>query len=199
MTDHEDGRRRLAELIAKWRRIAQQHREEDWSLVGAYAHWACADELEAVLAADAVALPAPVCDCSGTMAGSHSPTCVSRKGALALPAPAEPPDVQLLAWAVTNCHTLARRALTRTPPAFDREKWEHVLRICEKAGARSQGVLRAALPTEITEGAAVPAQPPQGCTCWLGIRGATYGDSAKREQCAVHGENATSPDADQKG
>jgi hypothetical protein len=61
-------------------------------------------------------------------------------------------DVQLLAWAVVNCHTLARRALARTTSAYDREKWEHVLRICEKAGARSQGILRASVPTEITGG-----------------------------------------------
>lgn len=64
----------------------------------------------------------------------------------------EPEQVQLLAWAVTNCHTLARRALAKTTSVYDREKWEHVLRICEKAGARSQGVLRAAMPSEITGG-----------------------------------------------
>ena len=69
--------------------------------------------------------------------------------------------IQLLAWAVTNCHTLARRALARTTSVYDREKWEHVLRICEKAGARSAGVLRASLPTEITEGeSTAPAAPP---------------------------------------
>ena len=61
-------------------------------------------------------------------------------------------DVQLLAWAITNCHTLARRALAHTTSVYDREKWEHVLRICEKAGAKSKGVLRAAVPTEITGG-----------------------------------------------
>lgn len=61
-------------------------------------------------------------------------------------------DAQLLAWAVSNCHTLARRALAHTTSGYDREKWEHVLRICEKAGARSAGVLRASLPTEITDG-----------------------------------------------
>jgi len=37
----------------------------------------------------------------------------------------------------------------------------HVLRICEKAGARSQGVLRASVPTEMTEGAAVSPQPEE--------------------------------------
>lgn len=64
---------------------------------------------------------------------------------------AAPPevDVQLLAWAVSNCHTLARR---RIRAGVDLEYWEHVQRICEKVGARSKGVLRASLPTEITEG-----------------------------------------------
>jgi hypothetical protein len=61
-------------------------------------------------------------------------------------------DLQLLAWAVVNCHTLARRALARSTSVYDREKWEHVLRVCERAGARSAGVLRASLPTEITDG-----------------------------------------------
>jgi hypothetical protein len=73
-----------------------------------------------------------------------------------VPQSLEEADIQLLAWAVTNCHMLARRALARSTSVFDREKWEHVLRICEKAGARSQGVLRAALPTEITDGADPP-------------------------------------------
>ena len=60
------------------------------------------------------------------------------------------PDVHLLAWAVTNCHTLARRRLHRQ--SQDAEWWQHVQRICEKAGARSAGVLRASVPTEITDG-----------------------------------------------
>lgn len=88
------------------------------------------------------------------------------------PAPAPHPgealtsdQVQLLAWAVSNCHTLARRALAYSVSVYDREKWEHVLRICEKAGARSTGVLRASLPTEITEGSegvvSAPAPHPQ--------------------------------------
>lgn len=71
--------------------------------------------------------------------------------------PSSEVDVQLLAWAVSNCHTLARRELNRfrpygTPDTLTIERWEHIIRICEKAGARSQGVLRAAVPTEITEG-----------------------------------------------
>jgi hypothetical protein len=70
-------------------------------------------------------------------------------------------QVQLLAWAVVNCHTLAKRALARSTSVYDREKWEHVLRICEKAGARSQGVLRASVPTEMTEGElAAPRSAP---------------------------------------
>jgi hypothetical protein len=76
-----------------------------------------------------------------------------------LPAPpgtgAEPPknelDLHLLAWAVSNCHTLALRRLRQFSP--DAEWWQHVQRICEKAGARSQGVLRASVPREMTEGA----------------------------------------------
>jgi len=59
-------------------------------------------------------------------------------------------DVQLLAWAVSNFHTLARRRLAAG--SVDAEWWGHVLRICEKAGARSLGVLRASVPTKITDG-----------------------------------------------
>jgi hypothetical protein len=74
--------------------------------------------------------------------------------------PAPDVDVQLLAWAVSNCHTLARRRLNalrqRVPLDALLEKefvsWDHVLRICAKAGARSAGVLRASVPTEITGG-----------------------------------------------
>ena len=64
-------------------------------------------------------------------------------------------------WAVVNCHVLARRELHRlreqiVTPSASRdlaiERWEHVLRICELAGAKSAGVLRAAIPTEITDG-----------------------------------------------
>lgn len=75
-----------------------------------------------------------------------------------------PEQVQLLAWAAVNCHTLARRALAHDLQLKSREKWEHVLRICEKAGARSAGVLRMSVPTELTEGAAPPppdAEPPR--------------------------------------
>lgn len=66
------------------------------------------------------------------------------------------PDVHLLAWAVSNCYMLARRRIAKQ--TTDEEWWQHVLRICEKAGATSQGVLRAAVPREITEGsrAALP-------------------------------------------
>lgn len=74
--------------------------------------------------------------------------------------PLSPDQIQLLAWAVSNCHILARRALRHSTSVDDREKWEHVLRICEKAGAKSQGVLRASLPTELTEGAALRGAPP---------------------------------------
>ena len=62
------------------------------------------------------------------------------------------PDAHLLAWAVSNCHTLARRRLNAH--SADTEWWQHVIRICEKAGAKSPGVLRAAVPTEITDGSA---------------------------------------------
>jgi hypothetical protein len=73
-------------------------------------------------------------------------------------------DVHLLAWAVSNCHTLARRELNRlkrlpVDGALSVERWEHVQRICEKAGARSAGVLRASLLTEITDGSAAAAPP----------------------------------------
>lgn len=90
--------------------------------------------------------------------------------AVGVPAPQAPPDfgpeqIQLLASAVVNCHMLARRrinALSQRQPLSallekELESWQHVLRICEKAGARSQGVLRASVPTEITEGSQPPA------------------------------------------
>jgi hypothetical protein len=59
----------------------------------------------------------------------------------------------LLAWAVSNCHILARRRLKAG--SVDAEWWSHVVRICEKAGAESAGVLRAALPRQITDGETV--------------------------------------------
>lgn len=61
-------------------------------------------------------------------------------------------EIRLLAWAVSNCHTLARRRLRPAAASSDTEWWQHILRICEKAGARSEGILRASLPTEITNG-----------------------------------------------
>lgn len=68
------------------------------------------------------------------------------------------PDLQLLAWAVSNCHTLALREIRRLEKGGALlqmiDRWKHVQRICEKAGARSKGVLRASLPTEITDGSA---------------------------------------------
>ncbi len=87
-----------------------------------------------------------------------------------------PEQVQLLAWAVSNCHTLARRRLNvlgrLQPPLtallqLELESWEHVQRICEKAGASSKGVLRAALPTEVTYGseAVSPSPPAATPTC----------------------------------
>ncbi len=82
-------------------------------------------------------------------------------------APETPPDMQLLAWAVSNCHTLARRELNRlrpyvNPDTLAIERWEHVQRICEKAGATTKGVLRAALPTEITDGASSSDEQAEG-------------------------------------
>lgn len=63
-------------------------------------------------------------------------------------------------WGVVNCLVLARRrlkALRRRVPldalvTQELEAWEHVQRICEQSGAKTAGVLRAAVPTEITEG-----------------------------------------------
>jgi hypothetical protein len=109
---------------------------------------------------------------AGLLAASRQPVTPE-------PGPLAAEQVQLLAWAVSNCHTLARRELNRlrpyvTPDTLAIERWEHVQRICEKAGARSNGVLRASLPTEITDGepaaASAPAEPREtpvsDARCW---------------------------------
>ena len=49
-------------------------------------------------------------------------------------------DVWLIKWAISNCHTLARRRIKAG--STDSDWWGHVLRLCEKAGAKSLGVLR---------------------------------------------------------
>lgn len=102
-------------------------------------------------------LPCVHCKAPTRDIGNDVPMCNDCQDQLAAaPVTDREVDVQLLAWAVTNCHMLARRALAHTASVYDREKWEHVQRICEKAGARSSGVLRASLPTEITEGSTAP-------------------------------------------
>ena len=58
--------------------------------------------------------------------------------------------------ALGNCYVMARRELQRLKrlPSVDAvviERWEHVKRFCEETGLRPQ-ILRATLPTEITDG-----------------------------------------------
>lgn len=43
-------------------------------------------------------------------------------------------DVWLIKWAISNCHTLARRRIKAG--STDSDWWGHVLRLCEKAGAK---------------------------------------------------------------
>ena len=75
----------------------------------------------------------------------------------ALPMPDTPSgvDVWLIQWAVSNCHTLARRRIKAG--STDSEWWNHVLRLCEKAGAKSLGVLRDTPPAQAREAAEIRA------------------------------------------
>lgn len=56
-------------------------------------------------------------------------------------------------WTLDNIYTIARREIRRLGPddqgqrseptvGRSREMWSHVLRLCEKAGCQSRGVLR---------------------------------------------------------
>lgn len=51
-----------------------------------------------------------------------------------------------LLWALDNVYTIARRELTTARRNMGdertRDMWGHVLRLCEKAGCQSRGVLR---------------------------------------------------------
>lgn len=48
-------------------------------------------------------------------------------------------DSDTLQWTLDNIYTIARRELRHGDP---RERWGHVIRLCEKAGCQSRGVLR---------------------------------------------------------
>ena len=69
----------------------------------------------------------------------------------------EQPPTRSMEWGLGNCYMLARRELRRLErmgckaDSMSVERWQHVVRICEEAGAKSKGVLRATLPTEYTE------------------------------------------------
>lgn len=72
-------------------------------------------------------------------------------------------DVFRLRHALGNCYMMAKRELHRLDRASLKglagktynslavEQWQHVLRFCEEAGCKSD-ILRATLPTEITDG-----------------------------------------------
>jgi hypothetical protein len=65
-------------------------------------------------------------------------------------------------WGLANVYTIARRRLnSRTLAESEREWWQHVVRIAEESGVKQPGVLRHAVPTEITEGSALPPPPEQ--------------------------------------
>ena len=70
-------------------------------------------------------------------------------------------DVWLIKWAISNCHTLARRRIKAG--STDSDWWGHVLRLCEKAGAKSLGVLRVgecdALGQAATDAEALEGRP----------------------------------------
>ncbi len=74
--------------------------------------------------------------------------------------------MRAVCYALTNVYTLARRGLRRSVKLDDAQSadyWNHIIRLCEDAGCRSQGVLRASLPTEMTDGSAAlpPPAPPK--------------------------------------
>lgn len=48
-------------------------------------------------------------------------------------------DVRLLQWTLDNIFTIARRELRHGDP---RDRWGHILRLCEEAGCQGRGVLR---------------------------------------------------------
>ena len=63
------------------------------------------------------------------------------------------PPTRSVEWGLANVYTLARRRLNaKNLAASEREWWEHVVRISIEAGVKQNGVLRHAVPTEITEG-----------------------------------------------
>jgi hypothetical protein len=56
-------------------------------------------------------------------------------------------QIRELEWTLDNVYTLARRELRRPEqlnagPVSAKERWGHVLRLCEKAGCKPRGVLR---------------------------------------------------------
>ena len=90
---------------------------------------------------------------------------------LALPsAPQEPPQADLKRKAVANCYMMAKREIARIlngkaqVDTLSLERWQHVLRFCEESGEKSS-ILRDGLPTEMTEGASAPQEPPQEPRC----------------------------------
>lgn len=57
-----------------------------------------------------------------------------------LDGPAIEPAEKELRWTLDNVYTIARRESLRTE--LRPEMWGHVLRLCEKVGCQSRGVLR---------------------------------------------------------
>ncbi len=72
----------------------------------------------------------------------------------ALPAEGESPQAEKThEWAASNCHMLARREIRRleswrkdggetTPVGMAVTAWQHVIRVCERAGVTGNGILR---------------------------------------------------------
>ena len=69
------------------------------------------------------------------------------------------PTERELLRALGNCYMMAKREIARILngkadcDAMSLERWRHVQRFCEETGLKSS-ILRASLPTEITDGEA---------------------------------------------
>lgn len=167
ITPHGDPER-IQALIERWRQNGKDYRklaedckrrrhfqsESDYILMaGAEEHKA--DELTALLQSEWSQRRAAIeesCKLPPLLAASEPALLQSR--------PQEQEQQKTPEWGVVNCLMLARRrlnALRQRAPLNallqqELESWEHAQRICEESGARTSGVLRAAVPPEITGG-----------------------------------------------
>jgi hypothetical protein len=83
--------------------------------------------------------------------------CEAERDAETATVVAESERIRVLERAVGNCFMMAKRQIaahlnSKSTPAQDLERWQHVQRFCETTGSKSS-ILRGQLPTELTEGA----------------------------------------------